>query len=66
MKQTEAFGFDAQSPCIGICKMDEHGYCKGCSRSRQERYHWNGLDDAQKMEIICRCVQRKKSRVGLS
>lgn len=32
--------FPVQSPCRGICQTDERGYCRGCFRSREERFNW--------------------------
>ncbi|MEM7851989.1 DUF1289 domain-containing protein, partial [Morganella morganii] len=26
--------FDIPSPCVGICQLNEKGYCRGCYRSR--------------------------------
>ncbi len=26
----------ADNPCIGICEIDESGYCVGCGRSAEE------------------------------
>lgn len=31
------------SPCVGVCQMDESGYCLGCGRSADEIF---GSDDA--------------------
>ncbi|MDY0014306.1 MAG: DUF1289 domain-containing protein [Rhodocyclaceae bacterium] len=27
---------DDESPCIGVCQIDESGYCLGCGRSADE------------------------------
>lgn len=50
--------FPVQSPCRGICQSDERGYCRGCMRSRDERFQWQTLSDAQKQEVIRLCRQR--------
>ncbi|HBD24087.1 MAG TPA: DUF1289 domain-containing protein, partial [Oceanospirillaceae bacterium] len=39
MEQSELFS--APSPCIGVCENSPKGYCKGCMRSRDERFHWH-------------------------
>ena len=33
--------FPVQSPCRGICQVDERGYCRGCMRTRDERFNWH-------------------------
>ncbi|QYJ80657.1 DUF1289 domain-containing protein [Shewanella acanthi] len=54
--------FDVPSPCIGVCQTDARGYCKGCMRSRDERFNWLHFSDAQKYDIIRLCNQRKRRR----
>ncbi|MGL4410104.1 MAG: DUF1289 domain-containing protein [Zoogloea sp.] len=35
------------SPCVGVCQMDESGYCLGCGRSADEIFGSDfGSDDA--------------------
>ena len=36
MEQLEIFPL--QSPCIGVCEVNNKGYCKGCLRNREERF----------------------------
>ena len=50
--------FPVQSPCRGICQTDERGYCRGCFRSREERFNWQTMSDAQKQEVLRLCRQR--------
>ncbi|EMH4160921.1 DUF1289 domain-containing protein [Pluralibacter gergoviae] len=50
--------FPVQSPCRGICQTDERGYCRGCMRSREERFNWQTMSDPQKQEILRLCRQR--------
>ncbi|MQC11038.1 DUF1289 domain-containing protein, partial [Morganella morganii] len=38
--------FDIPSPCVGICQLNEKGYCRGCYRSRDERFQWQSLSNA--------------------
>ncbi|QUN06595.1 DUF1289 domain-containing protein [Shewanella yunxiaonensis] len=54
--------FDIPSPCVGICQSDERGYCKGCMRSRDERFGWLNLSNAQKADVIRLCNARKRRR----
>ena len=50
--------FPIQSPCRGICQVDERGYCRGCMRTRDERFNWQKMSDAQKQDVIRLCRQR--------
>lgn len=51
--------FDIPSPCIGVCEVNNRGYCKGCLRSRDERLYWLQLSNTQKREVVRLCQQRK-------
>ncbi|MGQ7115119.1 DUF1289 domain-containing protein [Escherichia sp. TWPC-MK] len=48
----------ASSPCRGICQSDERGFCRGCFRSRDERFNWNKMSDGEKQEVLRLCRQR--------
>lgn len=50
--------FDIPSPCRGICQADDRGFCRGCLRSREERFGWMNMSDAQKREVLRLCRQR--------
>jgi len=50
--------FPVPSPCRGICQSDARGYCRGCLRSREERFNWMKFSDAQKREVLRLCRQR--------
>jgi uncharacterized protein len=50
--------FDIPSPCRGICQTDDRGFCRGCMRSREERFSWMKFDDAQKRDVLRLCRQR--------
>ncbi|WP_197499257.1 DUF1289 domain-containing protein [Mangrovibacter phragmitis] len=58
--------FPVPSPCRGICQSDDKGYCRGCMRSREERFNWQKMSDAQKQDVIRLCRQRmlRKLRAG--
>ncbi|BDX05626.1 DUF1289 domain-containing protein [Planctobacterium marinum] len=58
MEQLEFF--EIPSPCIGVCQVNNKGYCKGCFRSRDERVYWHQVDNAVKQQILNACKQRKK------
>ncbi len=56
MEQLEFFTIP--SPCVGVCSMDEKGYCLGCMRKREERFGWLEMTPAQQMHVIKLCKQR--------
>ncbi|WP_158971056.1 DUF1289 domain-containing protein [Paraglaciecola sp. L3A3] len=58
MKQIEIF--EINSPCIGVCQSGPKGFCLGCFRSREERLHWNSLEQDVQSKIIKACGLRKK------
>lgn len=44
-----------QSPCIGVCTLDDGGYCDGCLRTGDEIAAWLDMDDARRehlMEVV--------------
>src|SRR5690554_648366 len=51
--------FEIPSPCIGVCEVNNKGFCKGCFRSRPERLHWLELSAEQKREVIRACQSRR-------
>ncbi|WP_371376329.1 DUF1289 domain-containing protein [Thalassotalea aquiviva] len=54
--------FDIPSPCRGVCKSDQRGYCQGCYRTRDERFGWLNFSNADKLRIIRLCQNREKRR----
>ncbi|MFV0574528.1 MAG: DUF1289 domain-containing protein [Vibrio sp.] len=56
MEQLEFFS--VPSPCVGVCSVDEKGYCKGCMRNREERFNWLQFSPTQQRDIIRLCKQR--------
>ncbi|RJX70168.1 DUF1289 domain-containing protein [Vibrio sinensis] len=61
MEQLEFFS--VPSPCVGVCSVDEKGYCKGCMRKREERYHWLSFSPSQQLHIIKLCRQRYRRKI---
>lgn len=51
--------FPIISPCRGICQADERGYCRGCFRTRDERFQWQTMGDDQKRDVIRLCHLRR-------
>jgi len=57
MEQLEIFPL--QSPCIGVCEVNNKGYCKGCLRNRDERFNWLTMTPAQQQDVMRLCRNRK-------
>lgn len=57
MEQIELFTIE--SPCRGICENSAKGFCKGCLRSRDERFHWFSLSNESRHHILDLCKQRR-------
>lgn len=51
--------FVIPNPCRGICTVNNRGYCKGCLRSRKERFHWNEFSPFHQQLIINACEKRR-------
>ncbi|BET97026.1 DUF1289 domain-containing protein [Xenorhabdus taiwanensis] len=56
--------FAIPNPCRGVCESDPRGFCRGCYRSREERFIWMKLSDSEKREILRLCHQRKLRWMG--
>lgn len=50
--------FPLQSPCRGLCQSDERGFCRGCLRSRDERFNWQQMTNRQKQDVLRLCRLR--------
>lgn len=57
MEQLEIFPLT--SPCVGVCEVNNKGYCKGCLRSREERFNWQVMTPTQQQEVMRLCRNRK-------
>lgn len=40
------------SPCIGVCELNDAGYCIGCHRSGEEIARWLQFSDAQRLQLM--------------
>ncbi|MDO4997505.1 MAG: DUF1289 domain-containing protein [Neisseria sp.] len=58
MQQDDFFAIP--SPCIGVCKVNNKGYCVGCFRSREERLYWLNFTDEQKHQVMALLAARRK------
>lgn len=57
MEQIELFTIE--SPCRGVCENSKKGFCKGCLRSRDERFHWFSLSNEARHHVLDLCKQRR-------
>jgi len=40
------------SPCIGICRLDDTGYCEGCFRTGNEIARWIAMSNEERHYIM--------------
>ena len=53
---------EVASPCIKVCRIDEHsGYCEGCRRSLDEIACWSLYTAAEKRAVLALLPARKQS-----
>ncbi|MBQ9601237.1 MAG: DUF1289 domain-containing protein [Neisseriaceae bacterium] len=57
MEQSELFHIE--SPCVGVCQVNNKGYCLGCLRSRNERLYWHTFSNEQRGLLIKTLAARK-------
>lgn len=51
----------AESPCIGVCVIDEvSGLCEGCLRTLEEIAIWGSSTDAQRRQVLARIDARRR------
>lgn len=61
MEQLEFF--QVPSPCVGVCSVDDKGYCRGCMRKREERFRWLEMTAAEQLHVIKLCQQRYRRKM---
>jgi predicted Fe-S protein YdhL (DUF1289 family) len=47
------------TPCIGVCVMDESGFCRGCARTLDEIGAWTALSPADRLAFMEELPARK-------
>lgn len=60
MSQTVTAVPSGTSPCVGVCRLDDAGFCEGCLRSIEEIGAWAGLDEATRRAIMADLEQRRR------
>ena len=49
-----------QSPCVGVCTMNEStGFCQGCYRTIEEIRQWGDMASDQKSQLLTELEQRQ-------
>lgn len=46
------------SPCINVCALDDADICIGCQRSAAEITRWSRMDNAERRQVLARCIER--------
>jgi uncharacterized protein len=50
-----------ESPCVGVCVIDEaSGLCEGCRRTLEEIALWGSSSAAQRRQILARVDARRR------
>lgn len=44
--------FTPLTPCIGVCRLDERGYCVGCQRTGEEIGRWGAMSDVERLRVM--------------
>ncbi|HVR80633.1 MAG TPA: DUF1289 domain-containing protein [Luteimonas sp.] len=48
---------------MGVCALDDDGYCQGCHRNAAEIAHWPQMNDDQRLRLMETILpQRESSR----
>ncbi|MDX1455584.1 MAG: DUF1289 domain-containing protein [Gammaproteobacteria bacterium] len=53
----------AESPCVGICVVDEVDVCEGCGRHVDDIAGWMGMSEAQRVAANERAIKRLRERL---
>lgn len=48
-----------ESPCVGICRIDERGYCEGCLRTLDEIAAWGSMSESDRETVFARLKERE-------
>ena len=55
---------EVQSPCIGVCSIDEaSGYCAGCYRTIEEIKGWWNMSQPEQTKLVTELEQRQNESV---
>jgi predicted Fe-S protein YdhL (DUF1289 family) len=60
MSQTVTAASTGTSPCVGVCRLDDDGFCEGCLRTVDEIGAWAGLDEGTRRAIMADLELRRR------
>ena len=52
------------SPCTGVCRLDDAGFCVGCRRTGDEIANWLQFNDAQRLHLMNEVLPRRANAEG--
>jgi len=56
---------EVQSPCIGVCSIDEtSGYCQGCYRTVEEIKGWWDMSSPEQAKLVADLEERQNQAVS--
>lgn len=50
-----------RSPCVQVCVLDDDDICSGCQRSADEITRWGRMENAERREVLARCMERARA-----
>jgi uncharacterized protein len=50
------------SPCTGICRLGEDGYCEGCLRSGDEIARWVAMGEQERRRLLDEVLPQREAR----
>ena len=50
------------TPCVGVCRLDDEGYCLGCHRSGDEIARWALMDDDARLRMMDEVLPQRAAR----
>lgn len=53
-----------ESPCTGVCTLDDQGVCAGCGRLMDEIVRWSAASVSEQHDIRERAARRRRPRDG--
>ncbi len=52
------------TPCIGICSLDDAGYCEGCRRTGDEIAAWSSMTAAEREHLMSEVLPRREAEAA--
>ncbi|MBB5015615.1 hypothetical protein HNQ58_001519 [Rehaibacterium terrae] len=50
------------SPCVGVCALDDEGYCQGCLRHVDEIARWSLMGDDERLRLMDEVLPAREVR----